>query len=87
MTPQETIQEIKSKVYRNTDDCEMTISKDCYKTILNALEKQTLKKVEHSEWYPNDKDCPHCSSNLTSYEKSVKHCPWCGQALDWSDEE
>lgn len=52
---------------------------------ISALKKQIQKKVEYSEWYPDDKNCPHCGSNLTSYEKSVEHCPYCGQALDWSE--
>lgn len=38
MTSQEAINEIEHQVHRNTDDCEMKISKDCYKAIITALE-------------------------------------------------
>ena len=45
-------------------------------------ENNTPKKLECSEWYPNDRDCPNCGSNLVSYDGSINNCPYCGQALD-----
>lgn len=37
---EDALREVLNRVYRNTDDCEMRISKDCYKLIIEALEKQ-----------------------------------------------
>ena len=34
------LREVLNRVYQNTDDCEMRISKDCYKLIREALKKQ-----------------------------------------------
>ena len=36
---EDALREILHQVYRNTDDFEMRISKDCYKLIREALEK------------------------------------------------
>lgn len=35
--------------------------------------------------------CPCCESLVSQYEisngeKEIPHCKWCGQALDWSEE-
>lgn len=43
MTPQEALLEIRNKAFRNTDDYEIKISKNCYKEIITALEKQIPK--------------------------------------------
>lgn len=40
---EDALREVLNRVYRNTDDCEMRISKDCYKLIREALEKQIPK--------------------------------------------
>lgn len=40
MTEIEAKKEIEHNVFCNTDNFEMTISKECYKTIIKALEKQ-----------------------------------------------
>lgn len=50
---------------------------------MDAINKQMPKHIEHLEWYPADRDCPNCCSNLASYDKSVQYCPYCGQALEW----
>ncbi len=84
------LREVLNRVYRNTDDCEMRISKDCYKLIREALEKQIPKK-------PIDKIdpmfgdiyivCSNCENTaiVNPFTHSIfKHCPNCGQALDWS---
>lgn len=41
---EDALREVLNRVYRNTDDREMRISKDCYKLIREALEKQIPKK-------------------------------------------
>lgn len=46
-----------------------------------AMEKQTAKKME-SPW------CPCCGKFLTTeYMNKRYHCIYCGQLLEWSDEE
>lgn len=46
-----------------------------------AMEKQTAKKIS-SAW------CPSCKKYLTTQHLKEKyHCVYCGQKLDWSDEE
>lgn len=59
-------------------------NKELHKMIDIAVEKQIPKKLECLEYYPNDRDCPNCSTNLVSYGWSINNCPYCGQALDWS---
>ena len=85
MTPQETLHEISVMVYRNTDNFEMRISKDCYKGLVNALEKQIPKKPKYID---GDYDLPLCPScGLSVDEDKEIYCSICGQALDWGDNE
>lgn len=53
---------------------------------IEALEKQMPKKPA-KQW--GDNVCPNCRTDtrcrvLMGWEK---HCPDCGQAIDWSDDE
>ena len=73
------LREVLHQVYRNTDDFEMRISKDCYKLIIEALEKQIPKKLKDDGWLY----CPICGRNVLM--DRFDYCPDCGQALDWSD--
>ena len=96
MTEREAKKEIEHNVFCNTDNFEMTISKECYKTIINALEKQIPKKpdcIEDRMWC-----CPVCDNHLlpkwVKYPtelmpktEGLPHCMSCGQKIDWSDEE
>ena len=89
MMYEEALREVLHQVYRNTDDFEMRISKDCYKLIIEALEKQIPKKpiFESEQTSPFGVDdvpyCPSCRCDLPE----VNYCEKCGQALDWSDTE
>lgn len=85
MTYEEALHEINTMAYRNTDDFSMTISKECYKMIIEALEKQIPKKPDSGYGIffseGEDKICPVCGNpNPDTY------CGTCGQRLDWSDE-
>jgi hypothetical protein len=73
------LREVLHQVYRNTDDFEMRISKDCYKLIIEALEKQIPKKLKDDGWLY----CPICGRDVLM--DRFDYCPDCGQALDWSD--
>ena len=50
---------------------------------IKALEKQIPKKI-----VKHDK-CPVCNNNqsTTWYYVGASYCEYCGQKLDWSDEE
>ena len=75
------LREVLHQVYRNTDDFEMRISKDCYKLIIEALEKQIPKKLKDDGWLY----CPICGRDVLM--DRFNYCPDCGQALDWSDND
>ena len=89
MKYEEALHEISTMVYRNTDDFIMRISKDCYKSIINALEKQIPKKPIpiYSNLYPFHlvtHKCPNCKTDdLGNNEYRFNYCEECGQALDW----
>ena len=76
---EDALREMLYQVYRNTDDFEMRISKDCYKLIIEALEKQIPKKLKDDGWLY----CPICGRDVLM--DRFDYCPHCGQALDWSD--
>lgn len=75
------LREVLHQVYRNTDDFKMSISKDCYKLIIEALEKQIPKKLKDDGWLY----CPICGRDVLM--DRFDYCPDCGQALDWSDND
>ena len=94
MTEREAKKEIEHNVFCNTDNFEMTISKECYKTIINALEKQIPKKpdcIEDRMWC-----CPVCDNHLlpkwVKYPtelmpktEGLPYCMSCGQKIDWNE--
>lgn len=79
MMYKDALREVLNRVYRNTDDFEMHISKDCYKLIIEALEKQIPKKLKDDGWLY----CPICGRDVLM--DRFDYCPDCGQALDWSE--
>lgn len=84
------LREVLNRVYRNTDDCEMRISKDCYKLIREALEKQIPKMPINEECYYI---CPCCRGDLGVSDDDIfiyelpnpKYCSNCGCVLDWTE--
>ena len=94
MTESEAKKEIEHNVYCNTDNFEMTISKECYKTIINALNKQIARKpvcIENKMWC-----CPVCDNHLlpkwVKYPtelmpktEGLPYCMSCGQKIDWNE--
>ena len=77
MTENDAKKEIEHNVFCNTDDFEMKISKECYKTIINALEKQISKEPE--VWANGTEHCPCCEKDVTNMYFKV--CIECGQRL------
>ena len=94
MTESEAKKEIEHNVYCNTDNFEMTISKECYKTIINALNKQIARKpvcIEDKMWC-----CPVCDNyllpkwikyptELMPKTEGLPYCMSCGQKIDWNE--
>ncbi len=62
-------------------------------TAIEALEKQIPKKVIFGHDEQDAICCPNCETEIAMMDEyryeSVfyKHCPNCGQKLDWSDTE
>ena len=93
MTEREAKKEIEHNVFCNTDNFEMTMSKECYKTIINALEKQIPKKptpIDYEKYMDIVKNalflkgaywCPNCKHVV----KCGTYCSDCGQKLDWDE--
>lgn len=53
-----------------------------YKDIKQALEKQVPKKVTGE--YEDEPLCPCCLEVIDGYNvEIIKHCPECGQKIDW----
>lgn len=55
----------------------------------SALEKQIPKKLKKADIGYTMYGCPNCdyTDSLWSLKKRDKHCPNCGQALDWGNED
>ena len=55
---------------------------------INALEKQMPKKLINTCQYVSG-CCPNCKKYISDWLEYDKFmcCPYCGQKLDWSDEE
>lgn len=57
-------------------------------TAISALEKQMPKKPTMYDSIPHAR-CPKCHCAVMIYCDDAKHpnCHWCGQAIDWGEEE
>lgn len=66
-----------------------------YSVALNALEKQIPKKIMHEATLQRCATCPTCKNVLDEFIEFIPgqpkirvtfaYCYFCGQALDWSD--
>ena len=80
------------------ENLQYIISNDCTETqhdfveeiemAIEALEKQIPKKPVLENRYSGHYNCPICNEDCT-YDTVFKYpyCPFCGQAIDWSDDE
>ena len=78
--------EVMRRFFTNDDD-EGKVFKQTYDVGIEALEKQIPKKPHY---YGDEDDgkilCPNCETDLyDDRECGFNHCPYCGQAIDWSD--
>lgn len=73
---------------------------DAYKDLINAcktakqaIEKQIPKEHHHTRVIAVNADiresiCPSCLGVIATNKKEYpKYCTWCGQALDWSENQ
>ena len=66
-----------------------------FETAIEALEKQIPKKITHEATLQRCATCPTCKNVLDEFIEFIPgqpkirvtftHCHFCGQALDWSD--
>ena len=66
-----------------------------FETAIEALEKQIPKKITHEATLQRCATCPTCKNVLDEFidfipeqpkiRVTFTHCHFCGQALDWSD--
>ena len=79
MTESEAKKEIEHNVFCNTDDFEMKISKECYKTMINALQKQVeIKPKDITPHYMDSKvyECPICKEVYTYRDAINNYCKY-----------
>ena len=77
------LHEISTMVYRHTDDdFFVKMSKSCYKTIIEAIEKQIPKKpVDAKKCFElRIGRCPTCNDGTNS---EYPYCGKCGQRINW----
>ena len=94
MTESEAKKEIEHNVYCNTDNFEMTISKECYKTIINALNKQIARKPIFDFNSSDTLSRFHCDCGKIIWvhhdigtmdnNDAPNYCSNCGLKFDWN---
>ena len=92
MTNEEAISYILANYFDGDEDVRAVVGGDeehlAMKCAVEALEKQIPKKPKvsfQSEFYW----CPDCECaikmRIEKKTKNIRYCPFCGQALDWSE--
>ena len=86
MTEQEAI-EIISKI-EIPSSADIPAILEAFEIMKKATEKQIPKKLKTADVGYTMHGCPNCDhvEDLWSLKKRDKHCPNCGQALDWGNE-
>lgn len=83
----EELQDMKSNYFEALSDWRKYRKIGTLEECRAAMEKQTTKQIidntptEDDMWY----QCPACKGDLTKIRTFF--CPYCGQELNWSDEE
>lgn len=54
---------------------------------IKALEKQIAKRIIRTSFIDPIWLCPSCNAELEVIKLYSSYCPYCGQFIDWSDEE
>lgn len=77
---QEALETLKYEIY---EEGHCSYIYDEIELAIEVLEKATPKKVTHEATKTNLNTCPNCR-NVVGYQD---YCMFCGQALDWSEED
>lgn len=87
MTHEEVIRTIK-KLVPSSDNF---LARKAVEEAINAIKKQVPKKplpasdIDKEYLFGNEAVCPNCRHMVAPY--NGYYCPWCGQLIDWEDEE
>ena len=81
-------------ILREATECEESISyvtdidAEPLRLAIKALEKQIPKKPVNYNSVPHSR-CPICNNSVKVYEDAHEYhyCLYCGQRLDWNDED
>lgn len=94
MTAEEAIKTIQVAIAEVEWNCPLDYS-TAFKTAVEALEKQIPKKITHEATLQRCATCPTCKNVLDKFIEFIPgqpkirvtftNCHFCGQALDWSD--
>ena len=67
------------------------VSFENYKLLKELVEKATPKKPIEKPSFASGYKCPNCECNIVLHGSHeicpTPHCSWCGQALDWNEED
>ena len=87
MTENEAIKLIENDLKLHSKDLSSKY-KNGLRMAINALEKQMPKKLINTCQYVSG-CCPNCKKYISDWLEYNKFmcCPYCGQKLDWSNEE
>lgn len=88
MTNEEAINELRDRYlsiscYADKEACNK--ANKAIDIAIQALEKQILKKVTDDEAFGSCPECRYVFNSELVNEYDIKHCPFCGQALDFSE--
>lgn len=79
--------------FKHRLDCgqcgEETTQRFAFEEAIKALEKQIPKKLIETEEFVEG-SCQNCKRNIDWIKDEYfdfDNCPFCGQAIDWSDED
>ena len=87
MTENEAIKLIENDLKLHSKDLSSKY-KNGLRMAINALEKQMTKKLINTCQYVSG-CCPNCKKYISDWLEYNKFmcCPYCGQRIDWSDED
>lgn len=96
MTEREAIDGLKNLFSEHELDLPGTDSLEILHMAVTAMERYIPKKmmckvnfnhkIEAKSFTDTSGSCPGCGYRSDCGEIGSKYCPWCGQALDWSEE-
>lgn len=88
MTNEEAIDFINNKIQidvRFCSDDNINETKTALTLAIEAIEKQIPKKATEDEAFGSCPECRYVFNSELVNEYDIKHCPFCGQALDFSE--